>query len=161
MDAGIATVLATVWDGARAADLEDVTLDFKTVCRSIGDALKDLAEAAMCFANAQGGTIVVGIQDGVGGPKAFVGSPLDPTRTVSRVYELTEPGLIVIVDAVSYQGVQLSVITVQTSWPSVAPEVSNRRRRCRVKKLPCSPRSATPCRFTAGLSSWQLTQRVR
>jgi ATP-dependent DNA helicase RecG len=51
-----------------------------------------------------------------------VGSPLDPTRTVSRVYELTEPGLIVIVDALSYQGVPLSVITVQTSWPSVAPE---------------------------------------
>ena len=122
MDAGIATVLATVWDGARAADLEGVTLDFKTVGRSIGDALKDLAEAAMCFANAQGGTIVVGIQDGVGGSEAFVGSPLDPTRTVSRVYELTEPGLIVIVDALSYQGVPLSVITVQTSWPSVAPE---------------------------------------
>jgi len=58
----------------------------------------------MCFANAQGGTIVVGIQDGVGGPEAFVGSPLDPIRTVSRVYELTEPGLIVIVDALSYQG---------------------------------------------------------
>jgi len=38
MDTGIAPVLATVWDGARAADLEDVTLDFKTVGRSIGDA---------------------------------------------------------------------------------------------------------------------------
>ena len=35
MDAGIATVLARVWDGARAADLEGVTLDFKTVGRSI------------------------------------------------------------------------------------------------------------------------------
>jgi len=58
----------------------------------------------MCFANAQGGTIVVGIQDGVGGPKAFVGSPLDPIRTVSRVYELTEPGLIVIVDALVVPG---------------------------------------------------------
>ena len=67
MDAGVVTVLSAVWGGARAADLEGVTLDFKTVGRSIGDALKDLAEAAMCFANAQGGTIVVGIQDGVGG----------------------------------------------------------------------------------------------
>ena len=38
-----------------------------------------------------------------------MGSPLDPTRTVSRVYELTEPGLIVIVDALSYQGVPLSL----------------------------------------------------
>ena len=80
MDAGIATVLARVWDGARAADLEGVTLDFKTVGRSIGDALKDLAEAAMCFANTQGGTIVVGIQDGVGGPEAFRGLPIGPDQ---------------------------------------------------------------------------------
>jgi len=79
MDAGIATVLATVWDGARAADLEGVTLDFKTVGRSIGDALKDLAEAAMRFANDQGGIIVVGIQDGVGGG-GLRGLPIGPDQ---------------------------------------------------------------------------------
>jgi len=146
MDAGIATVLATVWDGARAADLEGVTLDFKTVGRSIGDALKDLAEAAMCFANAQGGTIVVGIQDGVGGPEAFVGSPLDPIRTVSRVYELTEPGLIVIVDALSYQGVPLSVITVPRS-PDVHQVAGRATERVGTS---CKPMSAT--RITAVLS---------
>jgi ATP-dependent DNA helicase RecG len=79
MDAGVVTVLARVWTGARAADLEDVTLDFKTIGRSIGDALKDLAEAAMCFANAQGGTIVVGIQDGVGAG-GLRGLPIGPDQ---------------------------------------------------------------------------------
>ena len=82
MGVDLVSVMDAIWNGARAANLESVTLDFKTVGRSIGDSLRDLAEAAACFANAQGGSIVVGVQDGVAGPEAFVGSPLDPTRTV-------------------------------------------------------------------------------
>jgi len=124
MTADLASVLDAVWNGARAADLESMTLDFKTVGRSIGDSLKDLAEAAGCFANAQGGSIVVGVQDSVAGPLAFVGSPLDQTRTVGRIYELTEPGLIVIAETVSYHGTELTVITVP--WSPDVHQVAGR-----------------------------------
>lgn len=115
MDSAIVQLLERIESGTRARDLESVTLDFKTVGRSIGDSLRDLADAAMCFANSQGGTVVVGVKDDVAGPGAFVGSSLDSTQTVGRIYELTDPGLIVIVDTLPFQGVQLSIITVPRS----------------------------------------------
>jgi hypothetical protein len=71
---------------------------------------------------------------------------LDPTRTVSRVYELAEPGLIVIVAALSYQGVPLSVITVPTS-PDVHQVAGRATERVGTS---CRPMSAT--RITAVLS---------
>lgn len=107
--------LAEVQGGRRASELETTTLDFKTVGRSIPDTLKDLAEASMCFANAQGGLIVVGIRDDASGPAAFVGSTLDPIRTVARIYELTDPGLIVIAETIDYAGTTLTAITVPRS----------------------------------------------
>ena len=139
MGVDLVSVMDAIWNGARAANLESVTLDFKTVGRSIGDSLRDLAEAAACFANAQGGSIVVGVQDGVAGPEAFVGSPLDPTRTVGRIYELTDPGLIVIADTLSYQGVALSVITVPRS-PDVHQVAGRATERVGTS---CRPMSAT------------------
>lgn len=115
MDAQYVAVLDAVRLGSTAAAQETATLDFKTVGRSLPDTLRNLAEAATCFANAGGGTIVVGVEDKVAGPSAFVGSQLDPTKTVARIYELTEPALIVIVENVAYEGVELSVITVPKS----------------------------------------------
>mgnify|MGYP007082241286 CR=1 FL=1 len=52
----------------------------------------------MCFANTHGGTLAVGVRDSTPGPEAFVGSHLDPTQTLTRIYGLTDPGLIVTVD---------------------------------------------------------------
>lgn len=131
--------LDSIWNGGRAADLESTRLDFKTVGRSIGDALKDLAEASACFANAQGGSIVVGVQDAVAGPEAFIGSPLDPVRTVGRIYELTEPGLIVIADTVSYRDVALTVVTVPRS-PDVHQVAGRATERV---GMSCRPMNAT------------------
>jgi hypothetical protein len=68
-----------------------------------------------------------------------VGSPLDPTRTVSMVYGLTAPGLIVIVEALSYEGVPLSVITVPRS-PD-AHQVAGRA--TELVGTSCKPMSAT------------------
>jgi len=107
--------LGAIWGGATATVHESASLDFKTVGRSVSDALKDLAEAATCFANAQGGTIIIGVRDNVPGPAAFVGASLDPTKVVARIYELTEPGLIVIADTRRYEGANLCVVTVPSS----------------------------------------------
>ena len=115
MEAVVSDALAEVLSGRRASDLESVTLDFKTVGRSVPDTLKDLAEAAMCFANSQGGVLVVGVRDDASGKAAFVGSTLDPTKTVGRIYELTEPGLIVIAETIDYADTTLTLITVPRS----------------------------------------------
>lgn len=108
--------LEAIWGGATADSQEGTLLEFKTIGRSIGDTLTNLAEAAACFANAQGGFLIVGIKDRLGGPAAFIGAEaLDPDSTVNRIYELTEPGLIVMAETLRYQDVALLQITVPRS----------------------------------------------
>lgn len=94
VDAALAAVAA----GARAADLESPTLDFKEQKPSASDTDRMIAEAAVCFANSGGGTILIGIRDKVAGQAAFVGTTLSPERVQQRVYELTRPPLHVEVD---------------------------------------------------------------
>jgi ATP-dependent DNA helicase RecG len=109
------SALQEVADGAVPHTLESQILEFKTVGRSINDTLKTLAESAACFANAQGGAIVVGVADPRGGAEAFVGCTLDPTRTARRIFELTDPPLTAAVDEEQFHGHRLLVITVPAS----------------------------------------------
>jgi ATP-dependent DNA helicase RecG len=109
------SVLTAIRDGAAATILESDRLDFKTVGRSDEDALVNLTEAASCFANAQGGYVVVRIADRASVPEAFVGTTLDMGRTQRRIYELTTPALIVTVDAFEWAGSRLLVLTVPRS----------------------------------------------
>lgn len=107
--------IMAVLSGALAREVESDRLDFKTVGRSREDSLVDLAEAAACLANSRGGHIIVGIKDSAGGPEAFVGCDLDNVRTQRRIYELTNPGLIVTVTTEIVAGASLSVIAVPRS----------------------------------------------
>lgn len=107
--------LGRVLAGASAAEQESTTLDFKTVGRSVPDSLKDLAEAAACFANSQGGVIVVGVQDRTPGPEALVGCSLDPEQVSTRIYELTDPSLNVLVTSEMAEGIGLTVVSVPRS----------------------------------------------
>lgn len=109
----ILDTLDAVAAGTPAHDCETQALDFKTVGRSTDDALSDLAYAAACFANARGGTIVVGVADRPGGAEAFVGCDLDAFSTRLRIYERTEPPLLVDVQSHVYAQTRLLVITVQ------------------------------------------------
>jgi ATP-dependent DNA helicase RecG len=109
------SVLRAIQDGAKPANLESDRLDFKAAGRSDEDTLVVLAEASACFANAQGGRVVVGISDRTPGPEAFLGTTLDVTRTQRRIYELTDPALIVTVDEIDWEGSRLLVITVPRS----------------------------------------------
>lgn len=115
LTAQVREVLARIEAGERARDLEDDTLEFKTQGRSIPDTLRDLAEAVACFANGRGGSIVVGVADDVPGAAAFVGTELDPELTRRRVYELTDPRLTVMVDAVDWAGHELLMVGVPQS----------------------------------------------
>jgi ATP-dependent DNA helicase RecG len=107
--------IMAVLTGTPARDLETEHLDFKTLGRSREDSLVDLAEAAACLANRHGGHIVVGIADSPGGPPALVGSDLDEVRTQRRIYEVTDPGLIVTVTTESVEGRPLTIIAVPRS----------------------------------------------
>lgn len=89
-------VLAQIAAGSSsAAGRESLDLEFKTDGRSVKDDLANIAEAAVCLANSTGGTLVVGVDDKTVGPAAFVGTRLDPEKTRLRVYEITQPPLLV------------------------------------------------------------------
>lgn len=104
--------LDDVANGAPARTLESEVLDFKTVGRSVGDALTDLAEAAACFANGRGGTIVVGVKDRPGGPEAFAGTSLDVTSTRRAIFERTDPHLTVDVETAVHSEKNLLIVRV-------------------------------------------------
>ncbi len=50
--------------------IEDINKDYKSLRKAIGDKsrLRELAETCVCFANAQGGEIIIGIEDKDSGP---------------------------------------------------------------------------------------------
>lgn len=109
------TAVEAVGAGATADSVESATLDFKRQGRSRDDAVKDLAEVAACFANARGGTVVVGVQDRPGGPEALLGTDLDADRVLRRIYELTSPHLTVELEETTVAGKRLLVIRVPRS----------------------------------------------
>ena len=87
----VLTRIAEGLDSATAS--ESMELEFKTDGRSVKDDLANIADAAACLANATGGTLVVGVDDKIAGPAAFVGTTLDPEKTRLRIYEITQPPL--------------------------------------------------------------------
>lgn len=66
--------LKAIGAGTPAGSLESATLDFKEQGRSIDDTIRELVEASLCFTNAAGGVIAVGISDKLTGEAAFIGS---------------------------------------------------------------------------------------
>lgn len=106
--------LARIAAGEGAArDFEDDTLDFKRAQRSRTDTANDIADAAVCFANAGGGTVILGVSDVDTGPIAFLGTDLDAASLRRRIYELTTPHLDVRVEDRFEVGAHLLQITVQ------------------------------------------------
>jgi len=111
----IHVALEAIESGSLPRDLETDDLEFKTQGRSLPDTLRNLAEAAACFANAGGGDLVVGVADDQSGTAAFLGCDLDPRLTQRRIFELTDPRLTVSVDRVVRAGRELLAVTVPSS----------------------------------------------
>jgi ATP-dependent DNA helicase RecG len=132
--------LEAVAGGTVAAELESETLDFKEEDRrSRGDTEKLMRDAALCFANHIGGAVVLGVNNKKGGPDAFVGTSLSAGDLKKRIYELTEPPLLVDVTPVTFQGVDLLVVRVPESPEIHADKQGRAPRRVNTDCLPMSP----------------------
>lgn len=117
-----------VRDGRAVDELESESLDFKEEAgrRRSGrygpgsarneTAARALAEEAACFANADGGVLVVGVDDKATGPEAFVGADLDAEWLRERVWESTEPHLAVDVLEHMQAGVRLLLVIVRPGY---------------------------------------------
>ncbi|MGH3903381.1 MAG: ATP-binding protein [Pseudonocardiaceae bacterium] len=108
----ISRALHRLRKGTAARKLESPTLDFKAPSSSPKATFINIAEAAVCFANSVGGTIVLGVSDVVAGPDALVGIEVAPEVLRRAVYERTSPGLDVTVQSLVVDGVTLLVVTV-------------------------------------------------
>ncbi len=125
------SAIGAVISGSTAHSLEGQNLDFKQADRDLRKTLADLAEAAMCFANASGGHLVVGIANRPGGPTALKGCDASVQDIGKGIFERTSPGLIVEVDEYRHPNapdVRLIIIGVSqgTQVYSVAGRVTLR-----------------------------------
>ena len=109
----VTAALELILEGSRSAtSLEGQRLDFKTDKPSEKECYQDLAEAAVCFANASGGVVVLGVADSAPGAGAFIGTTLKVDVLRSRIHALTEPSLVVTVDEIEFGGSRLLLVTV-------------------------------------------------
>jgi hypothetical protein len=114
--------LRLVLGGSSAASIETETLDFKRDPHTLtgrgapgnpqARLVEVLVDAVVCFANARGGRIVLGVDDRTPGPDAIIGTEADVTTLRNRIYGNTRPQLTVPIDEIQVAGKRLLVITV-------------------------------------------------
>ena len=111
----LSETLDRIRNGAVPRDLESEQLEFKQEesadpRRSLGM----LADAVVCLANAEGGTIVVGVADAAAGRAAFQGVSTRLTSDVIRkgIFDRIRPSLSVPVSEIFEESARLVVITV-------------------------------------------------
>jgi ATP-dependent DNA helicase RecG len=154
-DRDIVAALDRIHAGSTAADEETGWLDFKqppgvsgrrTASEARGELERLLLDACLCFANGEGGVVVLGVADRVVGPAAFVGTDADVDKVKARVYELSSQPLLVDVRERSYSGTRLlelrvpRAVEVHADMKGRAPVVSARTviRCLRSKSLSCA-----------------------
>jgi ATP-dependent DNA helicase RecG len=131
--------LAAISAGRTPHEVESQTLDFKADPPSPKEAERLLLASALCFANAEGGVIIVGVADRVAGPAAFVGTSLQPGWVQQRIYALSQPSLLVDVEAERRHGVSLLVVSVPRSPEIHADPQGRAPRRVGTDCLPMGP----------------------
>jgi ATP-dependent DNA helicase RecG len=153
----LADVFRRVRSGALPRDLESDLLEFKE--EESADprrALEMLADAVVCLANAEGGTLVVGVADSKAGPDAFRGVSTKLTiDTVRRgIFDRTRPSLSVPV-AEEFEGpARLIVITVPKGAVFYANATGTATRRVGKECRPFPPEEQRQAMAARGMSDW-------
>lgn len=114
------TALEALESGATASSLESQTLDFKrdpcTVPQFSGNPrarlVEELTTTAICFSNAHGGVIVLGVDDKASGAEAFIGTSADPADLRARIHANTTPPVTVDITEVMRGETRLLMIHV-------------------------------------------------
>lgn len=138
-DDELEALLRPIVRGTSAAKLESAVVDFKTESASPKQTFADLTDAAVCFANASGGHIVVGVRDQPGGGEALVGTALEVDLLRQRVHELTDPHLTVEVRAAESSGARLLVVSVPKGLEVYATTKGQATRRFGTQCRPMRP----------------------
>ena len=143
--------------GAVPRELESDQLEFKQ--EESADprrSLEMLADAVVCLANAEGGTIVVGVADAVPGRSAFRGVSTRLTADVIRkgIFDRTRPSLSVPVSEVFEETARLVVITVPKGAVLYANAAGTATRRVGAECRPFPPEEQRQAMAARGLADW-------
>ncbi len=158
-DSDITAALDRILGGSTADGEETSTLDFKdvpvargrrTVAEVQGELERVVLDACLCFANGDGGVVVVGVADRVAGEAAFVGTDADTDHLKSRVYALSRPPLLVDVRERTYAGVRLLELHVPRAVEVHADTKGRAPRRIGSDCHPMSPAEITFVRQERG-----------
>lgn len=135
------TALSTIIAGAVASSLETTTLDFKSEkTRSYGDTIKNVVEAVICFANTSGGYVVMGVDDKAAGKEAVLGTLLRTQDVKRRVYDMTDPPLVVEVVEIDIEGKVVLAVHVPASVDIHSDKQGRATRRIGTDCKPMSPK---------------------
>jgi ATP-dependent DNA helicase RecG len=136
----VEVALSRVLEGTAAHKLESSTLDFKEQGQDgLKEFMRDLAGDAVCFANASGGAIIIGVDNKQAGPSAFKGTDLDSEEVRKRIYALSNPHLLVEANERQFATARLLVLFVQQSIDVHADTQGRARRRVATDCFPMSP----------------------
>ena len=140
-EAQLDEVFARIAAGETAHALESPILDFKRQPGSKPDAIKTIVDAAICFANGVGGTVVMGVANASAGAAAFLGCDLNALTVQRRVHELTEPQLMVGARTQSFGSVRLLVVDVFQSFDIHSDKQGKATHRVGTSCEPLTPRA--------------------
>ena len=131
--------LARIGRGAPASELESQLLEFKEPAESIKKTLELLAGAAVCFVNADGGRIILGVNDKAADAEdALIGVSPDYSIEIIRrgIFDRTSPRLTLPVIERELDGTRLIVIDVP---PGVTPHSNSAGTATRRLGTECRP----------------------
>ena len=150
--------LSAVASGVTSAEVETEKLDFKQQGAALGDTLRSVLDASLCFANWRGGTVVVRVHDKKSGSAAFVGTDLDIDLVKSHVWAQSRPGLLVETEVVEVDGTRLVLVVVPRSSEIHSDTKGRAPRRVGTDCLPMSP--AEQRRLSEDKSGFDVTGQV-
>ena len=156
----VEAALASVAMGLRARELEGDTLEFKQADRDLKGTLRMLADAAVCFANARGGDIVLGVIDDRGGSEAFQDVPPGLSVDIIRkgIFDRTRPSLTCFVVERIEHGRRLVVVSVPQGVGTCSNAAGLATRRLGHECLPFTPDQQREVLAARGLIDWSAEE---
>jgi ATP-dependent DNA helicase RecG len=136
-------------------------LDFKRPGRDARHTLELLADAAVCFANAHGGTVVLGVDDkATTREAALVG--VEPSLSIDAIrkgiYERTRPNLTVSAEEHIEGGARLVVVSIIEGIELYANSKGLATRRLGTECLPFTPEQQIEVRRARGQLDWSAEE---
>lgn len=142
--------------GASADTLESDRLEFKQEDPSPKRTLEILTDAVVCFANAGGGQIVLGVTDRPGphGSLGGVSTTITAELVVRGIFDRTRPSLSVPVEERAEDGVRLLVVTAPRGATFYANAKGTATRRVGRQCQPFPPEQQKQALASRGLFDW-------